>query len=254
MLAIASHSNHWGVIISVAATTFLAAVAASGLWIANRQAKVSGDAVEEGRRARIDARAPYVFIETSRPEWPPLVPAPMLGGEPQPLPGDQSFTVPAQDGHHLFMRFPCKLTNHGVAPARVRVEGPVELVYDEAAPSDAGLPEGAMFERLTEVQPVGEFVLPPGEQQELKVNVEAAVRDWRSDPNGLDTTRTVTVTDQFADGIVDTTVIQLHANPLGATPLDAGKFGLRADVAVGGAEPATGHSSVGPTHRDYRRL
>jgi hypothetical protein len=243
-LLASAHSTHDAVIVngaltalSVVVTAVLALVAVAALRAANRQAREAGDAVEEGRRSRVDARAPAVFIYVELPDWPPLQPS-TIGGAPQPLRPGASFTVPGQDEEPVFLRYPCVFTNYGVIPAKVRVKAPIEMLSSS----------GRAIPRQEEAQ----FVLAPGKSESGMFLHDERVRTWREGERSV--VRRVVVADQFKDGVLDTTNVVLTANPLETDPVNSGRLTVRSNQAAPGAASAYGTAYVEPTERIYRRL
>src|SRR4051794_5329663 len=101
--------THWAAIVACigsVATAIVAIVAMLGIRTSHR-------AIEENRRARVDARSPIVVVDVDAgPQWPPLADS-VIGGQPQPLEGEAAhFTVPAQDAQTMFVRFPLRFSNH----------------------------------------------------------------------------------------------------------------------------------------------
>lgn len=151
-------SHHWGVIagsgltlLSVLATLFLALVAVGALRASSDQAEDAARAVEEGRRTRIDSRAPAVFIDVADPEFPPRLESSGEG----PAPRDTVLSLPGQDRVRLDVRFRCTLTNHGTTPAKVHLPGPLHHIG--TAPHQAYL--GEIDEPI---ESTTTFVLHPG--------------------------------------------------------------------------------------------
>jgi hypothetical protein len=134
------------------------------------------------------------------------------------------FTVPAHDDHLVFVRFKVRASNYGVAPATVIVEGPVEPT----------IPSGT-----------GRRVFG-GEDEEIKMHGERRSRIEA-------VSRTVEVTDHFADGISDTVRIDLHTDPLVQRTQGHGKWFVRPNAVAGDIESGIGSAHVGRTEPSYRR-
>ena len=80
-------------------------------------------------------------------------------------------------------------------------------------------------------------MLAPGSQPRYILVFEQAIGEWRQEPapEGVSVLRRIVVSDQFADGVLDSTLVMLQAKPLEADPNNGGRFTLRTNKVAGGA-------------------
>jgi len=95
------------------------------------------------------------------------------------------------------------------------------------------------------------FPLAPGQSKRGNLLFELAVGEWGASDSGVSVVRNITVTDQFADGVLDLTQVTLHANAIEAQGPET--LAVRRNWA-GREEAPIGMAKVQPTERTYRRL
>jgi len=210
-----SHSDWISLSVAVG-TLFLGGATVWLGWVSRR-------AVTESARARVDARAPRLAVLTRQPEWPPRLLSTVAGGEPQRV--DPGIELSEWSGapNVVVLRTDVDLRNEGNSTAVVMVKpatdhgSRVQLVRNRAAD------ELASGERAA---------LSPGEEVTLIVDGWRPVGEWgaawmHQDVEACKLALTIEVTDQFEDGILDTTIVEVSGLPVDDSSKTKGSWAVR---------------------------
>jgi hypothetical protein len=237
--------------------------------VAHESVEATRAAVLETARVRIDEQAPRVIALMEAPQWPPLVDRHRSsmpgGGEPRLFdPGSLRRTsVPTHDGHFVFPRdqgwfmwFKVRgvLINDGRSTARVQMGG--EYVFVEGmsplvpaageikVPACIGVPIGTTAEYLLRSGEVAMFEWAFGRNL-----AEFADAYQHQDPPNPYATgfQTISVTDGFEHGIIDSIFVEAVIRPIHPVPGTMGQWRIPADV-----KDVDMGVTVYPTHRTYR--
>jgi hypothetical protein len=210
--------------------------------------------VIEAVRSRIDARAPRVVVLPSPPEWPPRLKSNIAGGEPQQVQPGMELSEWAGSPNVVVLRTKIKIRNDGSSTAVFVVR-----------PGD----HGATVMRLHRNTTAGMIAedIRPGERHDLAPSLATSLvfdawrqlQEWGAaweaqDERACVLTLTIEVTDQFADGVIDTTVVEVFGLPVDDTSLTKGSWAVRAVRVAGSPQTAPVKSRVLPTVRMYRGI
>ena len=219
-----------------------------------RLASITRRVLVESNHARIDARAPRVVLLNPHCSWPPLQPS-IGAGDPQPLlPGTE-----LGEAQVLLIRSQCRLRNEGLSTAFLKLRGSghaVSLSYgidlgDEGPPLVVDRVPNEDHDLLP---------LEPGSEALVLFGAGRPVAEWGMawrggrGPDTQPLTLTIVAADQFAEGVTDTIVLEVHAFPVDDTSKTKGTWAVRAipdsQVREPGVRPVW--TSLRPTIRSYK--
>lgn len=175
---------------------------------ANEGLGLSRQQVAEATRARIDAATPTITVMApEEPDWPPLEPSVMYGGEPQPLVSG----VRPQPWH---------LPRDGAT--RILVRTPVSIHNTSSVPVTVGL--GELTDKAG--QPTPDTVdLDPGESRPLYFAVTRTLSEWvavyrqrAAGEVGDDGVGFVRFSDAGDTGVIDRWELRLAGTPVEPVP------------------------------------
>jgi hypothetical protein len=251
MSIVAAQSTHYAAIVtgilaaaSIAVTVVLAVFALGAL-------RTSNKALEEAHQSRVDARAPSVLIDVHDPEWTLWKPTGVELGQTRRLAevgAEEKFTLPKDTDQRLLVRYEFELTNYSPAiTADVVIPAPFELVEPNSDdPAHPGKWTGPFVVDLTKP-------LAPHEVVRGALLIDRSLEEWAAPiAGGVSVDVRIKVSDQFDDGVSDTTAITLEANPLVA--MESGPFRVRSWMDIRPGSPRFGRRVVHPAQRTYKPL
>jgi hypothetical protein len=205
-------------------------------------------AVEESRRARVDAAAPRVVVRSVRPKWPPVTSGPAAGTVTD-LNYRHAFDLPGDAHSPIMVICHMELVNEGASSAFVTLPpGCIPVENREADPA-VGTAE---WRALAERKPYP-LVLAPGDRQLIRAGFGQTVAEWTTaladTPEGTRVSVSLVVRDQFSEGIGDDVTVSVSAKVLEQSPQNPNTW--HPVLPMGVEPPVTGH--VEPTVRTYRR-
>lgn len=242
-MALTEQVTAWG-------TLSLALVALYQAQVTRRALAVTREDVREAGRARVDAIAPRVTITVEQANWPPHWPEPSnVLARPAVTP-EHRYVLPRDASKMLYVAGVIVLRNDGNSTAVCTL--PVNCCDLEGAPYYEPPQESYWTERLRSVEPL---VLESRHTARLWFRVGTTVEDWIERRTlGFDQEPlrfTLENADTFADGIVDTTELEVRALLLVHSGQDDEQWKLTTVLPTSGGTPAV-RITVAPTRRHYR--
>ncbi len=217
-------------------------VGQSGVEIGRQSLEVSQALAIDSTKARLDARAPRIFVR-SAPTQGEVVMGRSGSGLPQPWPIDRTFRRTEDDYTTLLVGAQIDVTNEGDRSQRICIIGAVgasapTLVSSGSKRARVGgyiellRPEGA---NLTPNSDQVTIFLAPGESCEFRLTEARTVQQWatcwdahtKGDANPSKSIGQVTCSDPYDEGVIDRWTIELYGYPIEPIPNDLAGWKVR---------------------------